>query len=75
MIGENIRKFRKIKIMSQEQLAEALGISRQSVSKWETGAALPDTDNLIKVASVLGVSVEDLSQERLIHTLAIPRAK
>lgn len=60
MLGNNIKKYRIIKGLSQEQLAEVLNVTRQSVSKWETGIAQPDADNLIKLASALGTTVEAL---------------
>lgn len=63
MLSENIKKYRKLRGLSQEQLAEVLDVSRQSVSKWETGIAQPDADNLILLASVLGTTVEALSAE------------
>lgn len=63
MLGNNIKKYRNMKGLSQEQLAEALDVTRQSVSKWETGLAQPDADNLIKLASELGTTVEALSAE------------
>lgn len=45
---------------SQEELAEKLGVSRQAVSKWERGEASPDTDNLISLAKIYGLSLDDL---------------
>ncbi|MDE7299254.1 MAG: helix-turn-helix domain-containing protein [Lachnospiraceae bacterium] len=58
--SENLRNARKKKGLSQEQLAEALDISRQSVSKWESGAALPETDRLADIAALLGISADYL---------------
>ena len=46
--------------MTQEFVAESIGVSRQAVSKWETGAADPSTDNLLALAKLYGVSPEDL---------------
>lgn len=46
--------------MTQEFVAEALGVSRQAVSKWETGAAEPSTSNLLALARLYGVSAEEL---------------
>lgn len=63
MLSENIKKYRKLRGLSQEQLAEALNVTRQSVSKWETGIAQPDADNLVLLASVLGTTVESLSAD------------
>ena len=60
-IGERIAKCRKEKNLSQEYLAEQLEVSRQAVSKWETGLSEPDTGNLIRLGQILGVSVEYLA--------------
>ena len=49
--------------MTQEFVAEALGVSRQAVSKWETGTADPSTSNLIALAKLFGVSPEELLRE------------
>ena len=57
-ISDKILKLRKEKGLSQEALAEALGVSRQSVSKWESGAALPDTYKIIARSELFGVSTD-----------------
>ena len=49
--------------MTQELVAEKIGVSRQAVSKWESGAAEPSTSNLIKVARLYGVDPADLLRE------------
>lgn len=49
--------------MTQEFVAEAIGVSRQAVSKWENGSADPSTSNLIALANLYGVSAEDLLKE------------
>lgn len=49
--------------LSQEDLAAALGVSRQSVSKWETGQSVPDLDKIIRMADLFGVSVDELVRE------------
>ena len=59
-ISEKIISLRKEKGLSQEAFAEALGVSRQSVSKWESGAALPDTDKIIAMSELFGVSTDYL---------------
>ena len=59
-IGANIRKLRKEKRMSQEELAEHLHISSQAVSKWETGVSSPDIDMLPKLAILFGTSLDNL---------------
>ncbi len=58
--NENLTIFRKQRGLSQEALAEKLGISRQAVSKWETGDSAPDLYNLISLSDALDVSVDRL---------------
>lgn len=59
-IANRLQKLRKEKGYSQEELADALGISRQAVSKWERAEASPDTDNLICLAKLYNVSLDSL---------------
>lgn len=58
--GNRLAFMRKEKGLSQEGLAERLGVSRQAVSKWERGEASPDTDNLIALSSLYGVTMDEL---------------
>lgn len=60
ILGNRLAEFRKKMGYSQEELANNLKLSRQSISKWERGEASPDTDNLIALAKLYGVSVDDL---------------
>jgi transcriptional regulator with XRE-family HTH domain len=60
LLGKNLYELRKGASLSQEELAERLGVSRQAVSKWECGEALPDTDNLITIARLFEVSLDTL---------------
>lgn len=60
MLSEKIRELRRTKGLSQEELAERLNVSRQAVSKWETGAAVPTTETLIELADCFGVSLDYL---------------
>ena len=62
-LSEKIVYCRKRAGLSQEALAERLGVSRQAVSKWETGEALPETNKLAALAAELGVSVDWLLSE------------
>lgn len=57
---EQIYKFRCEKKLSQSELAEALDVSRQSVSKWETGAAVPELSKLMLMSELFGVSLDEL---------------
>lgn len=59
-IANRLVELRKKSGFSQEQLADKLGLSRQAVSKWERAEASPDTDNLICLAKLYGVSLDDL---------------
>ncbi len=59
-IGENLKKLRKEKGLSQEQLADILNVSRQSVSKWESDLAYPETEKLIKLANLYDISIDSL---------------
>ena len=59
-LGENIVRLRAQKNWSQGDLADALGISRQSVSKWETDASIPELDKLMKLSALFGVTLDAL---------------
>ena len=57
-IGENIANLRRANGMTQEQLAEIIGVSAQSVSKWETSTTMPDIMLLPVIADIFGVTVD-----------------
>ena len=59
-IGEKISILRRDFNLSQDELAEKLDVSRQSVSKWESGKALPDSDKVLAIAELFGVSTDFL---------------
>lgn len=59
-LGEVLRENRTRCKMTQEFVAESVGVSRQAVSKWESGASDPSTANLIALAKLFGVSAEEL---------------
>ena len=59
-LGENIYRLRSERGMSQEALAAALEVSRQSVSKWENNSAVPELEKLIKMSEVFGVTLDQL---------------
>ena len=58
--ADNLKMIRKEKGLTQEQLAEILGVSRQAVSKWESNNGYPETDKLIVIAKEFGVSLDYL---------------
>ena len=59
-IAQRLAELRRERGFSQEGLAEQLGLSRQAVSKWERSESSPDTDNLIALAKLYGVSLDEL---------------
>ena len=65
ILADKVMALRKKNGWSQEELAEKLNISRQSVSKWESGASLPDIDKIIALSSLFGVSTDYLLKEEL----------
>lgn len=62
-LAEKILQLRTGQNLSQGDLAERLEVSRQSVSKWETGQSVPDLDKIIKLADLFGISVDELVRE------------
>lgn len=62
-LSEKILHLRTARGLSQGELAEKLEVSRQSVSKWETGQSTPDLDKIIKLADLFGVTVDELVRE------------
>lgn len=62
-LGEALKEHRTHCHMTQEFVAEHLGVSRQAVSKWENGTSDPSTSNLLALAKLYGISVEELLKE------------
>ena len=60
MFSDNLLYLRNLKGLSQEQVAEAVGISRQSYSKWEQGDTFPDIDKCDKLAKFYGITIDSL---------------
>ena len=60
MFHEKLRSLRKQRNMSQEELADQLDISRQSISKWESGLSMPDLENVIKLSELFEVTLDYL---------------
>ena len=59
-LNERLISLRKDKRMSQQDLAEALNVSRQAVSRWEVGIAIPSMDNLLALSKLFGVPTDEL---------------
>ena len=59
-LSENLKKIRKDNNLSQEQLAEKLGVSRQAISKWESGAAYPEMEKIIQLCDKFDMNIDDL---------------
>ena len=66
-LGRTLQNLRKKNTLSQEKLAELVGVSRQAVSKCETGLSNPDTENLIRLAEIFNVSVDELTGRVSVH--------
>ena len=64
ILAEKIVLLRKMKGMSQEDLAEELGVSRQSISKWEGAQTVPDLKRILSMAELFGVSTDTLLREK-----------
>lgn len=73
MFKDNLISLRKMKRLSQEALAEQLGITRQTLSKWETGESSPDIERCLQIARLFDVSLDDLvSDDKSRYGLPLP---
>jgi AbrB family looped-hinge helix DNA binding protein len=73
MFSDNLLQLRKINQISQEELAEKVNVSRQTLSKWETGESLPDIEKSKLLAEIFGVTLDDLvTYESVVHGLGVP---
>ena len=63
MLSENIYRLRRRSGLSQEQLAEKIGVSRQAISKWEQGLSTPELDKLMALGKVFGATIDELAGE------------
>ena len=61
MFKDNLAQMRKVLQLTQEDIAEKLGVTRQSVAKWESGESVPDLDKCKQLAEIFGVSLDDLA--------------
>lgn len=67
-LGEKIMRLRQSRGLSQEELGEKMGVSRQAVSKWETGQAVPDVDKIIQMSEIFGVTTDYLLKDEINST-------
>lgn len=58
--GENLKRLRKERNLSQEQLSEMLNVSRQAISKWESNKTYPDIENLMLLRNIFNTTLDDL---------------
>lgn len=65
MLSEKIRALRRRAGLSQEELAETVGVSRQAVSKWESAGSVPDLQKVIQLANLFGVSTDYLLKDEM----------
>lgn len=72
IFGEKLQLLRKQKGLSQEKLSEQLKVSRQAISKWELGESLPDTENVVKLSKLFGVSIDYLLNDGISNEKDIP---
>jgi transcriptional regulator with XRE-family HTH domain len=70
-LGEKIYQLRKQNGMSQEELASQITVSRQAVSKWELGESVPDTDNIVQICKLFGISADFLLNDDIESDLDI----
>ena len=74
-LSDKIAALRKSRGMSQEELAEKLQVSRQAVSRWEVGSAMPDASNLLQLSRLFGVTADYLLNEDYESDQDLPRVK
>lgn len=72
-IGSKLAQARKAANLTQEQLAERLGVTRQAVSRWESDAAYPETDKIVRMARLLNVSCDYLLRDDIAVGIQRPR--
>ena len=70
---EKLVKLRKLKGLTQDELASAIGVSRQAVYKWESGQSYPEVPKLIEMKLIFGISIDDLLDEN--YEVVLPEKK
>ena len=67
MLSERIYQFRRNSGLSQEQLAEKIGVSRQAISKWESGISTPELEKLLALSECFDITIDELVKD--VHLL------
>ena len=77
MLSENLQTLRKLNQMTQEEVAEKIGVSRQALAKWENGETIPDIERCMQLADLYQVSLDDLAgySEKRTKMPAPPKGK
>ena len=70
-LGEKILNLRKARGWSQEELADRTGVSRQAVSRWESGSAKPDADKIVVICDLFGISADYLLKDYMADNASI----
>ena len=65
-LGEKLIKLRKDKNLSQEEVAEKLGVTRQTISKWETNESTPDLNKIVPICNLYDITTEELLTDKII---------
>lgn len=71
-MGQKIQQLRKSKGLSQEELSSMITVSRQAISKWELDESVPDTDNIVQICKIFGVSADYLLNDEVETDMDIP---
>ena len=75
MLSEKIYKLRRKSGLSQEQLAEKIGVSRQAISKWEGGSSTPELDKLMALSEFFNVTIDELTSEQDINADTVDKER
>ena len=71
--GDNLKRLRKFKKISQEKLAEKVGVSRQAVSKWETGESYPEMNNILEICKIFHCNINELVNDNIVDVNSLDK--
>ena len=71
----NLKELRLANDMSQDELAKKVGVCRQAISKWELGISLPDIENIVSLAKIFNITIDNLLDNHIDKTLDIEEEK